>query len=74
MVGFAMFSRGHVHDTTVPVRIGSWGALEFFKEILKKDAAVVNGLFELWAATKERGTWTRFRCRQRRTHSSGLHR
>ena len=58
MVGFAMFSRGHVHDKTLPVTIESWGAMEFFREVLKKDPADVSTLFELWAVSRERGTWT----------------
>ncbi|KAJ7473409.1 hypothetical protein FB451DRAFT_1035667, partial [Mycena latifolia] len=53
MIGFAMFSQGHVHDTTVPVTIQSWGALEFFREVLKKDPADVSKLFELWALNRE---------------------
>ncbi|KAJ7674358.1 hypothetical protein B0H17DRAFT_1208060 [Mycena rosella] len=56
MVGFAMFSRGHIHDTTVPVSIQSWGALDFFREVLKKDPTDVATLFELWAVSREQGT------------------
>ncbi|KAJ7101778.1 hypothetical protein C8R44DRAFT_641395, partial [Mycena epipterygia] len=55
MIGFAMFTRGHIHDTTVPVTIESWGALDFFHEVLKKDPADVSALFELWAVSRERG-------------------
>ncbi|KAJ7462184.1 hypothetical protein B0H11DRAFT_2241336 [Mycena galericulata] len=55
MVGFAMFSRGHVHDTTVPVTIESLGALDFFRQVLKKDPVDVSSLFELWAVQRERG-------------------
>ncbi|KAJ7475286.1 hypothetical protein B0H11DRAFT_1918251 [Mycena galericulata] len=55
MVGFAMFSCGHVHDTTVPVTIESLGALDFFREVLKKDPVDVSSLFELWAVQRERG-------------------
>ncbi|KAJ6463866.1 hypothetical protein DFH09DRAFT_1346988 [Mycena vulgaris] len=55
MIGFAMFTRGHIHDRTIPVMIQSWGALEFFREILKKDPADVAALFELWAVSRERG-------------------
>jgi hypothetical protein len=55
MIGFAMFTRGHIHDKTVPVTIQSWGALDFFREILKKDPADVAALFELWAVSRERG-------------------
>lgn len=56
MIGFAMFTRGHIHDTTIPMTIQSWGALDFFREILKKDPADVAALFELWAVSRERGT------------------
>ncbi|KAJ6456534.1 hypothetical protein C8R45DRAFT_943718 [Mycena sanguinolenta] len=55
MIGFAMFSRGHVHDQTLPVTIESWGAMEFFREVLKKDPADVATLFELWAVSQEHG-------------------
>ncbi|KAJ7186273.1 hypothetical protein B0H12DRAFT_1246721 [Mycena haematopus] len=55
MIGFAMFTRGHVHDTAVPLTVQSWGALDFFRETLKKDPADVAALFELWAVSRERG-------------------
>ncbi|KAF8145751.1 hypothetical protein K438DRAFT_1629559, partial [Mycena galopus ATCC 62051] len=51
-----MFSRGHVHDKTLPVTIQSWGAMEFFREVLKRDPADISHLFELWAVSRERGT------------------
>ncbi|KAJ6489693.1 hypothetical protein DFH09DRAFT_859534, partial [Mycena vulgaris] len=56
MLGFAMFTRGHLHDRTVPVTIESWGALDFFREVMKKDPADVSALFELWAVSRERGS------------------
>ncbi|KAJ7712602.1 hypothetical protein B0H14DRAFT_3523839 [Mycena olivaceomarginata] len=55
MIGFAMFTRGHVHDSSIPVTIESWGALSFFREVLKRDPADVSGLFELWGVTRVRG-------------------
>jgi hypothetical protein len=55
MIGFAMFSRGHIRDKTIPVTIQSWGALEFIREVLKRDPADVAALFELWAVSRERG-------------------
>ncbi|KAJ7430371.1 hypothetical protein B0H11DRAFT_1722741, partial [Mycena galericulata] len=55
MIGFAMFTRGHLQDTTVPATIESLGALDFFREILKKDPDDVSALFELWAVSRERG-------------------
>jgi hypothetical protein len=56
MIGFAMFSQGHVHDKTLPVMIQSWGAMDFFTEVLRRDPADVSHLFELWAVSQERGT------------------
>ncbi|KAF8177171.1 hypothetical protein K438DRAFT_1978813 [Mycena galopus ATCC 62051] len=55
MVGFAMFSWGHVHDKTLPVTIELWGAMEFFPEVLERDPANILHLFELWAVSRERG-------------------
>ncbi|KAJ6583127.1 hypothetical protein DFH09DRAFT_1309363 [Mycena vulgaris] len=55
MIRFAMFTCGHIHDKTIPVTIQSWGALDFFREILKKDPDDVAALFELWAVSRERG-------------------
>ncbi|KAJ7143089.1 hypothetical protein C8R43DRAFT_891959, partial [Mycena crocata] len=50
-----MFTRGHIHDRTRPVSVQSWGALDFFREVLKKDSSDVATLFELWALSQERG-------------------
>ncbi|KAJ7813920.1 hypothetical protein B0H13DRAFT_2382098 [Mycena leptocephala] len=55
MVGFAMFSRGHLHDTSTPTTISTGGALDFFRDVLKKDPADVSALFELWAVNREQG-------------------
>ncbi|KAJ7871686.1 hypothetical protein B0H14DRAFT_2190910, partial [Mycena olivaceomarginata] len=55
MVGFAMFSRGHLHDTSTPTTISTGGALDFFRDILKKEPADVSALFELWAVNREKG-------------------
>ncbi|KAJ7074922.1 hypothetical protein B0H15DRAFT_956968 [Mycena belliarum] len=55
MIGFAMFSRGHIHDTSIPVMIESWGALDFFREILKKEPMDVSARLELWAVNREKG-------------------
>ncbi|KAJ7078406.1 hypothetical protein B0H15DRAFT_954537 [Mycena belliarum] len=55
MISFTMFSRGHIHDTTVPMTIQSWGALDFCRETLRRDPADIAGLFELWAVNRERG-------------------
>ncbi|KAJ7874663.1 hypothetical protein B0H14DRAFT_3437478 [Mycena olivaceomarginata] len=48
MIWFAMFTRGHIHDTSIPVTLESWGALSFFREVLKRDPADIAALFELW--------------------------
>ncbi|KAJ7501675.1 hypothetical protein B0H11DRAFT_1697364, partial [Mycena galericulata] len=53
MVGFAMFSRGHLHDTSTPTTISTGGALDFFRDVLKKEPADVSALFELWAVNQE---------------------
>jgi hypothetical protein len=55
MVGFAMFSRGHLHDKSTPTTISTGGALDFFRDILKKEPADVSALFELWAVNREKG-------------------
>jgi hypothetical protein len=55
MIGFAMFTRGHIHDTSIPVTLESWGALSFFREVLKRDPADVSALFELWGVSRARG-------------------
>lgn len=60
MIGFAMFTRGHIHDTTIPVTIQSWGALDFFREVIKKDPTDVATLFELWAVSRDRGEQAMF--------------
>ncbi|KAJ7369227.1 hypothetical protein DFH08DRAFT_676878 [Mycena albidolilacea] len=55
MVGFAMFSRGHLHDTSTPTIISTGGALDFFREVLKREPADVSALLELWAVNREQG-------------------
>ncbi|KAJ7826482.1 hypothetical protein B0H14DRAFT_2595805 [Mycena olivaceomarginata] len=49
MIRFAMFTRGHIHDSSIPVTLESWGVLGFFREVLKRDPADIAALFELWA-------------------------
>ena len=66
MIGFAMFTRGHIHDTTIPVTIQSWGALDFFREVLKRDPADVSAMFELWAVSRERGKMCQLGIKSRR--------
>ncbi|KAJ7732876.1 hypothetical protein B0H16DRAFT_1732607 [Mycena metata] len=55
MIGFAFFTRTHVHDKTVPVEMGSWGALDLFPEVLKTDSRDVGAKFELWAIARDQG-------------------
>ncbi|KAJ7139155.1 hypothetical protein C8R44DRAFT_604890, partial [Mycena epipterygia] len=52
--GFSI-STESARTTPVPSWYGSWGALDFFREILKRDPADVAALFELWAVSRERG-------------------
>ncbi|KAF8212964.1 hypothetical protein K438DRAFT_1566417, partial [Mycena galopus ATCC 62051] len=50
-----MFSQGHLHDTSTPTTISTGGALDFFRDVLKKEPADVSALFELWAVNREQG-------------------
>jgi hypothetical protein len=51
MIGFAMFSCTHIHNKSLPFTIQSWGMLDFFLEVLKRDPTDVSTLFELWAVS-----------------------
>jgi hypothetical protein len=51
-IGFAMFTRGHIHDHQPIVTIESHGALKFFDEALQRAHTDVAALFELWAVGK----------------------
>ncbi|KAJ7718382.1 hypothetical protein B0H14DRAFT_3630573 [Mycena olivaceomarginata] len=55
MVGFAMFSRGHIHDKTLPTECQSLGALDFFEDIVGKNFRDVGEKFELWCIAREKG-------------------
>ncbi|KAJ7144073.1 hypothetical protein C8R44DRAFT_865070 [Mycena epipterygia] len=55
IIGFVMFSRGHLHDMTTPTTISTGGALDFFRDVLKKEPADIISLFELWAVNRETG-------------------
>ncbi|KAJ7893903.1 hypothetical protein B0H14DRAFT_3427203 [Mycena olivaceomarginata] len=55
MVGFAMFSRGHIHDKTIPTECQSLGALDFFEEIVGENFRDVGEKFELWCIAREKG-------------------
>ncbi|KAJ7323997.1 hypothetical protein DFH08DRAFT_711561, partial [Mycena albidolilacea] len=50
-----MFSKGHVHDLTVPYFMQSGGAMAFFREVLKMDPADVLAKFELWCCARDKG-------------------
>ncbi|KAJ7857425.1 hypothetical protein B0H14DRAFT_3447879 [Mycena olivaceomarginata] len=72
MIGFAMFSRSHIHDKTVPVTIQSWGALDFFREVLKRDPADVSHLLELWAVSRERGKSLKNKLLEKQQKATGI--
>jgi len=55
MLGFAFFTRGHIHDVSAPVTMESWGALDFIREVLKIDPADLAAKFELWAVSRDNG-------------------
>ncbi|KAJ7814392.1 hypothetical protein B0H14DRAFT_2604152 [Mycena olivaceomarginata] len=63
MISFAMFTCGHIHDSSIPVTIESWGTLSFFREISKRDPADISVLFKLWGVTHARGQDTNWLCR-----------
>ncbi|KAJ7798414.1 hypothetical protein B0H14DRAFT_2617925 [Mycena olivaceomarginata] len=52
MVGFAMFSQGHLHDHQGIYQMESHGAFQFFLDILRRDATDVGSLFELWCVNR----------------------
>ncbi|KAJ7035245.1 hypothetical protein C8F04DRAFT_1182412 [Mycena alexandri] len=58
MIGFGFFTRTHIHNKTVPVEIESWGALEFFSQVLRMDPRDVGAKFELWAIACDKGKST----------------
>ncbi|KAJ7028592.1 hypothetical protein C8F04DRAFT_1290550 [Mycena alexandri] len=55
MIGFGFFTRTHIHDKTVPIEIESWGALEFFPQVLRMDPRDIGAKFELWAIARDQG-------------------
>ncbi|KAF8158696.1 hypothetical protein K438DRAFT_1465570, partial [Mycena galopus ATCC 62051] len=48
----AFFTKGHVHDTTVPFIMETGGALNFFRESLKLDPIDVQVRFEQWCCAR----------------------
>ncbi|KAJ7174439.1 hypothetical protein C8R46DRAFT_1214645 [Mycena filopes] len=55
MLGFAVFSRGHIHDKTMPTQIQSMGALDFCIEVLGISAQDLALKFELWCIARDKG-------------------
>ncbi|KAJ7148709.1 hypothetical protein C8R43DRAFT_888795, partial [Mycena crocata] len=55
MMCFAFFTRGHIHDHTIPASIESWGSMRFVREILNREPSDVQSMFELWAVNQLRG-------------------
>ncbi|KAJ7706802.1 hypothetical protein B0H17DRAFT_890344, partial [Mycena rosella] len=50
--GFALFTRGHLDDTSMPVALQSGEALAFCVEVLKKPAVDILCLFEQWSCSR----------------------
>ncbi|KAG6809960.1 hypothetical protein H0H92_013925 [Tricholoma furcatifolium] len=53
-VGFAVFTRGHVHDTITPGWCDSQGAVAFLNEVLEITPYDLVKKFEIWACAKDR--------------------
>ncbi|KAF8344691.1 hypothetical protein F5887DRAFT_850888, partial [Amanita rubescens] len=51
---FALATRGHINDSTVPSWSASEESLDFIRECLKMDVADVLRKFELWAVNRKR--------------------
>ncbi|KAJ7468533.1 hypothetical protein FB451DRAFT_1400909 [Mycena latifolia] len=54
MVGFAMFTHGHVQDTSVPTEVESWGSLQFFHDVLHLEPRDLSAQYELWGVACEK--------------------
>ncbi|KAJ7635422.1 hypothetical protein B0H17DRAFT_1149696 [Mycena rosella] len=50
--GFALFTRGHLDDTSMPAALQSSEALAFCVEVLKKPAVDILCLFEQWSCSR----------------------
>lgn len=57
MIGIAMFTRTHFHDRTGCEWIESDAASEFFPYTYKQNMEDVLSRYELWAMTRDKGTW-----------------
>ncbi|KAJ7159902.1 hypothetical protein C8R43DRAFT_1124265 [Mycena crocata] len=55
MICFVFFTRGHIHDHSIPASIESWGSMRFVREILGREPTDVQSMFELWAVNQLRG-------------------
>ncbi|KAG6826237.1 hypothetical protein H0H92_000621 [Tricholoma furcatifolium] len=53
-MGFAFFTRGHIHDSIIPGWIESQESLRFVQEVLEMTPEELCGKFELWACAKDR--------------------
>lgn len=57
MVSFAFISPGHTHDRSAPSVIQAGGGLAFVTEVLGKNVSDVSSTYNLWCATRAKGTW-----------------
>ncbi|KAJ7043621.1 hypothetical protein C8F04DRAFT_1175398 [Mycena alexandri] len=55
IMGFGLFSRGHIHDKTIPTQIESMGALDFCQEVIGIPAQDLALKFELWCVARDKG-------------------
>ncbi|KAJ7182553.1 hypothetical protein C8R43DRAFT_1116190 [Mycena crocata] len=55
MVCVAFFSRGHIHDKTVPTEVGTWDGLNFFPNVVGSEARDLATQFELWCVAWDNG-------------------
>ncbi|KAG6826202.1 hypothetical protein H0H92_000721 [Tricholoma furcatifolium] len=53
-MGFAFFTRGHIHDSIIPGWIESQESLRFVQDVLEMTPEELCGKFELWACAKDR--------------------
>lgn len=57
MYGFALFSKGHIHDKTMPFVVQSKGAANFLRESLGVDPMDALAKFEQWCCARDGGTF-----------------
>ncbi|KAJ7828333.1 hypothetical protein B0H13DRAFT_2373266 [Mycena leptocephala] len=51
----AAFSRGHIHDKTIPTEVQSLGALDFVEEVVGEPARNIAEKIELWCIARDKG-------------------